>query len=773
MVNKCFINLLVLYSLTLSNYALGEEIRFDTAIQWNQWKLPNGIVEVTDDGYLRLLAVGRDIDAVNNARSFGGGIHAAGSNAANAEQVMDGDLETGWSPDLEKPPDSWWLDLDLGRGVFAKRIVLNFATDSQPFELFDVLLSTGEPQVDESNTSYTDVLIFRTKKRFKENKNHRVVFELNQSEHTPIRYVRVVNLLPVKGARLTEIEVVSLGDNLALNLLERGGKVNVEIGENKEDDVPLGNAIQMVDGSFFTRFRYGRAVRSSEDVWGEITVDLGAVYWVDWVRLVSGIVPRPFSRRAGVGSLGARALSLRRFDFNLYQLRTSDGSISPNGRFIWKQKFLNRRSALNSQQGFADHAFTSEATRFLQLRWLVWDANCNGDCGAASGIVEELMVFGEGFPREVRLNSGLIDLGDNKNITALKWGANTPRGTRLEMRSRSGNLLDFGVTFYDKNDKEVTEKKYNRLIPSFRGRIDTTYSPGADWSPWSNIYSDSDGLFQSPSPRRYVELDLRLTSNSPEVAPELDHVTIEYSPPLAEEALGEIYPSIVEPGVEEQFSYFVRVRSASRGFDRLSIRGPSALQFVEARVEGNRVEVEVANSGNQFEVHFDRLVRSDQLVELRFKAAVFFQATRFEGFLISGEGSDAVHQRIDPGNANDEIASDGNVVGIPVSARLLANVEFSSTVITPNSDGMNDRLYCAVDLINVLNPRPMTLRIYDLSGAVVFEDRIGLSAGQHTLEWDGRGASGQLVAPGIYVAEIVIEGDAESQYRRQIVSVAY
>ena len=40
----------------------------------------------------------------------------------------------------------------------------------------------------------------------------------------------------------------------------------------------------MVDGSFFTRFRYGRAVRSSEDVWGKITVDLGAVYWVDWVR---------------------------------------------------------------------------------------------------------------------------------------------------------------------------------------------------------------------------------------------------------------------------------------------------------------------------------------------------------------------------------------------------------------------------------------------------------------------------------------------------------
>lgn len=136
-----------------SNYALGEEIRFDTASQWNKWKLPNGTVQVTNDGFLKLLPVGRDIDAVNNARSFGGGIHAAGSNATNAEQIMDGDLTTGWSPDLKSTPDSWWLDLDLGRGVFAKRIVLNFNTDSEPFELFDVLLSTGEPQVDESNTS--------------------------------------------------------------------------------------------------------------------------------------------------------------------------------------------------------------------------------------------------------------------------------------------------------------------------------------------------------------------------------------------------------------------------------------------------------------------------------------------------------------------------------------------------------------------------------------------------------------------------------------------
>ena len=166
-VSQLFIALFVLYGLAMSNSALGEEMRFDTASQWRKWNLPNGTVEVTNDGFLKLLPVGRKIDAVKNARSFGGRIHAAGSNAADAEKIIDGDFTTGWSPSLKSAPGSWWLDLDLGRGVFAERIVLNFATDSQPFELFDVLLSTGETQVDESNTSYTDVLIFRTKKRRK------------------------------------------------------------------------------------------------------------------------------------------------------------------------------------------------------------------------------------------------------------------------------------------------------------------------------------------------------------------------------------------------------------------------------------------------------------------------------------------------------------------------------------------------------------------------------------------------------------------------------
>ena len=59
--------------------------------------------------------------------------------------------------------------------------------------------------------------------------------------------------------------------------------------------------------------------------------------------------------------------------------------------------------------------------------------------------------------------------------------ADVPSGTRLELRSRSGNELEQNFTYYDKNLKEVTARRWDKLIPSFRGPIDTTTAPGGDW----------------------------------------------------------------------------------------------------------------------------------------------------------------------------------------------------------------------------------------------------------------------------------------------------
>lgn len=62
-----------------------------------------------------------------------------------------------------------------------------------------------------------------------------------------------------------------------------------------------------------------------------------------------------------------------------------------------------------------------------------------------------------------------------------------------------------------------------------------------------------------------------------------------------------------------------------------------------------------------------------------------------------------------------------------------------------------------MDLVNVLVPRTLCLRLYDLSGRIVYEHRRESRTGHQALVWDGRDA-----IPGLYLLELNIEGDAET-----------
>ena len=83
------------------------------------------------------------------------------------------------------------------------------------------------------------------------------------------------------------------------------------------------------------------------------------------------------------------------------------------------------------------------------------------------------------------LRSPVIDLGSDWNITAIDWSADQPSGAQLLLRSRSGDRVIEQNRYFDKNGKEVTEKRYEKLIKSFRGASETTLQPGNGWSTWS------------------------------------------------------------------------------------------------------------------------------------------------------------------------------------------------------------------------------------------------------------------------------------------------
>ena len=57
-----------------------DEVAFSTQEDWKTWDHPNGALEINTRGYIKPMVIRKDIDAVKNARQFGGGIRAVGSN---------------------------------------------------------------------------------------------------------------------------------------------------------------------------------------------------------------------------------------------------------------------------------------------------------------------------------------------------------------------------------------------------------------------------------------------------------------------------------------------------------------------------------------------------------------------------------------------------------------------------------------------------------------------------------------------------------------------
>lgn len=750
-----------------------DEMRFASRRDWQAWPLP-GTVELTPQGVLKPVAVRRDINAVRNAAAFGGGIRRAGSNLRDAPLVMDGDHSTGWHPLMDDPPANWTIEVDLGRGVSARRVKLLFDPQGPAPPLFDLLLSTGEHAVDEVDNPIAGTVIYRQRERFKENTRHEITYALDQPFHTPIQYVRVDLLALEPNTRLLEVEVEALGDNLALGMLGRGGNLEVVLDPLVTQDlIPLGNAQVLIDGDLSTRWFVRRTIQAERDVFSHIVLDLGATYFIDKLKIVGGVVARPGGGiTAGSGRVIDFFITRRSFGFNFYEVLGSDGSLAPDGTLIWQKYYSGTASQhVKEVTGAATHEFGLVPTRFIRVLWKSWDAS---NRWAFRGFAEELQVFGEGFPQSLEFRSHILDFHRSKSLNALAWEAAIPPGTRLELRSRSGNKVENLLTYYDKNGKQVTQRRYDKLIPSFKGPIDTSRVIGDDWSAWSKLYAFSGQEFQSPSPRRYAQLQLRMVSTDPSVAPQLAALSIAFSDPLSQGAVSEIFPTQVLPGAETEFRFFLRPRGTrASGFDRLVLETPTPTRFLRALVNDAPSEVtdELVEAG--FAVTFPQPLRDGDLVELRFAARVFQQSTPFVLFIQDAHTADISRQRVDPGDATEQVASSTNVVGLPVARDLLRNVVFDAAVLTPNGDGINDALAIRADVINILEPRPWHLRLYDLAGRALVEHSQAVTAGDQHFTWDGRDNAGQRVLPGLYVLELHLDGDAHQQRVRRVVSVVY
>ena len=146
----------ILYILLLAATAWAQGYRLEpnqlivSEGDWSEWNFPAGSVDFSDEG-ARPHFVRRQINASLNAGAFSredvpGGIRRAGTNLAGASQLMDGLEETYWEPDLDAPLRNWWVEVDLGRVVWAEKVVVKFVAEGagDPFLQFKVLTSNGD-----------------------------------------------------------------------------------------------------------------------------------------------------------------------------------------------------------------------------------------------------------------------------------------------------------------------------------------------------------------------------------------------------------------------------------------------------------------------------------------------------------------------------------------------------------------------------------------------------------------------------------------------------
>ncbi|MCE2450380.1 MAG: discoidin domain-containing protein [Candidatus Latescibacteria bacterium] len=463
----------ILGALLLAAQALeAEELRLGGPGGWSEWTLPGDAVDVAD-GVLKPAFVRQNIDAVQNAATFGGGIRDAGTALNRAALLIDGDVETAWAPAAEAPLEDWWIEVDLGRVVSARTIRLRFAEDGEPLEFFKVFTSDGEPFFTNAGVAIEGTLRYNKRRRYSFSQDRVIEIDFGLK---PLQHIRIQADKKTPGAQLSELSVKSVGDNLSLGAQERGGQIDVHslVGSGRDEryENPLISR-NLIDGDITSY--WGRKEGRGVTPMGLFILDLGVLFWVDRVRLLGDFT--------GLPTTGERARTrFGSINYLWYKMSGSDGSLAPDGSLRWvslgelPESLRNRRDIVHFEE-----RFPSTKLRYVRLLFGMTS-------GALSGTTAEFQVFGEGFPAALTALSPIFDLGGKKTISALDWQSQVPPDTRLEIRSRTGNLLDEEYSFFDKNGKEVSARKYDKLIPSFRGRIDTVRTIGSDWSNWSPAY---------------------------------------------------------------------------------------------------------------------------------------------------------------------------------------------------------------------------------------------------------------------------------------------
>ena len=757
-----------------------EVYRVDRRAEWQQWTFPAGTLAISPTGSVTPVEFKGVHNAAANASEFThelvsgkemrGGAWKAGSNLATAGRVLDGRAQTFWQPDPDAPLEDWWIEINLGRAVLVSEIRLIFPDQegARPFREFRVFGSEGRrvtrqdifsfhliggttKPINETVVTYDVKPLVREARRVREGREADATYDL-------LQYIRILVDAKTPDAALAEVEVYTLGENIALQTLERGGVIQERSGR--------GFAFKMADGNANTDWGARRERGQDPIAWDW---DLGALFWVDRIVMrTSDFLLRTLTYGSNLPQIRTHSLSV------------SNGRRTLTGEVDLDQLFIGDANALLASStefpGQLTYLFEPRPVRFIAAEW-VGGGGAQTSFEFQSGFLIETLVFAVGRVAQVEMSSDFIDLGqvagDNraKVIKSLLWEADLPPGARIQARTRSGNALQENFRYFRKDGTEVTAEQFDQMPKALRGETLSTIGIGEDWSEWSNFYQRSGEQFLSPSPRRFVQVQLILSSDRPTTAPTVRALEIEFTDAFLAGVTGEVLPHTAEAGVAQLFSFRIipELESRNPGFDRILLQTPSPADpdSLVLTIDGAEAEpAAVRVAGDSLFVELPRTVRQQE-VALAFSAVVERNATLFRAF-VGHERQLEVWQPVDPAS---RAATTVYLPSVPGTDQLIANLSVQS-FISPNGDGIGDAAEIRFHILKT--DAPAQVQIYALDGRLVRALEGQRQPDQSYLyTWDGQDQDARVVPPGSYLCRVEVEAQAGAASQHRIISVAY
>jgi hypothetical protein len=442
------------------------------------------------------------------------------------------------------------------------------------------------------------------------------------------------------------------------------------------------------------------------------------------------------------------------------------------------------------------------------------------DCGGAQGnqalalkgSIGGFEVFAEGVPRRAVYLSSIVDLGRELNFGRLHWTSTPLRrvggvevaapeaAVGIKVEVRTGRDVDPAVYHEFTNtgrEGVVPRARYEELKPR-QGRDPkpgVRASVGYDsdnWTFWSVPFRQSGRPLGLRS-GSHLQITLTLESDEFDAWVRLDSLWIETAPLLAATVVGEVARlddprpergfTEVALGESADFAYDLAAvfeGAAAPGFDALRIRTGGRARFQRLEMGQPPVVVEPASFSEGEEalvIHLPQAITpaNNQPVRVVFGAEVFEYAATFNAEVFIRDGDDFA-QPVVPGDAGEALSTNSlSILSRPNGVSgALQQLAFSTPVLTPNGDGVHDRLEVSYALFRLPEPVPVSLEVRSLDGRLVAHVPAGSqAAGPQRIDWDGRDGRGLLLAPGLYLVSVALDAEAASSRQTRVLGVSY